>query len=215
MKIGGTFNGTGAAAYLCIGFIPDFVEVRSVEDTDAAVVVWNKHFRSAEQDNGIVYHTASGIVPVLKTAGTGIEPYEGGDAMTTTNQTSVGNGEGIFLRRDAKDYKATDITSGSDAIDAWVLDTSGSRSGSFNNDVVGTYIGEGSEICIDGKWYVIEELAAGEGITNDEVVLSRAAASGVVECITNMYDYSPVPIGDVAPAGFKLNLDAIVNVNDE
>jgi len=215
MKIGGTFNGTAAAVYICLGFIPDSVEVRAVEDTDAAVVVWNKYFRSAEQDNGIIYHTAGGIVPVLKTAGTGIEPYEGGDAMTTVNQTSVANGEGIYLRLDAKNYAKSDIIAGSDAIDTWTLDTSSNRTGHFNNDIVGTYIGEGSSIQIDGKWYTVEACSGAAGSGDDEVTLSRAAASGTVEYISNMYDYAPIPIGDVALAGFKLNLTAIINVNNE
>lgn len=213
--IGGTFNGTGAAVYICLGFIPDKVKMRAVEDTDAATLEWDINYRSAEQDNGVVYHTAGGIVPVLLTAGQGIEPYEGGDAMTTTIQTSTANGEGVYLRRDNLDYKASDIIAGSDPIDTWTLDTLGSRTGHFNNDVVGTYIGEGSRICIDGLWYVVEAVAAGQGIAANEVTLSRAAPSGTVEFISNMYDYAPVPIGDVAPAGFKCNKITYINENDE
>ena len=215
MKIGGTFNGTGAAVYICLGFIPGIVNVRSVEDTDVANVVWNKYFRSAEQDNGILYYTAAGIVPTLYTAGEGIEPYEGGALMTTTNQTSVANGSGIFLKRDAKSYLATDIISGSDTIDTWTLDTSGNRTGHFNNDFVGTYVGEGSPIRIDGIEYIIEKCDAGEGEGDDEVTLSRAAASGTVEYIGNMYDYAPVPIGMVSPAGFKLCATSEINETDE
>lgn len=213
--IAGTFNGTGAAVYICLGFIPDFVEIRAVEDTDAGFMQWNIHYRSSEQDNGVISHTSGGLVPVLNTAGQGIEPYEGGDAMTTTIQTSTSNGEGVYLRRDALDYKAVDIISGSDPIDTWTLQTSGSRTGKFNNDAVGTYIGEGSRIWIDGVAHLIEALTGGQGLGDDEVTLARNPASGVVERITNMYDYAPVPIGDVTPAGFKLNRTTIINVNDE
>ncbi len=34
-SICGSFNGTGAAVYLCLGFIPDFIQINSVEDADA------------------------------------------------------------------------------------------------------------------------------------------------------------------------------------
>jgi len=213
--IAGTFNGTNAAVYLCLGFIPDFVKLRNVEDTDAAWVEWDINYRSAEQDNGLLFHTAGGIVPTLYTAGTGVEPYEGGELMTTTNQTTVTNGEGVFLKKDDLDYKSSDIIAGSDDIDTWTLDTSGNRTGHFNNDVVGTYVGEGSRICIDGKWYIIEADLSGAGEGDDEVTLSRAAASGTVECITNKFDYIPVPIGEVSPAGFKLNATSHINPNDE
>jgi len=213
--VAGTFNGTDAAVYLCLGFVPDRVKIRAVEDTDAGTLEWDINYRSAEQDNGVVYHTAGGIVPVLLTAGQGIEPYEGGDLMTTVNQTTVANGEGIYLKRDDKDYRSSDIIDGSDLIDTWTLDNSGNRTGHFNNDIVGTYIGEGSRVCIDGKWYVIEACAGSAGSGDNEVTLSRAAGSGDVQFISNMYDYSPVPIGDVAPAGFKCCKTSIINVNDE
>lgn len=220
-SICGSFNGTGAAVYLCLGFIPDFIQINSVEDADAARLEWNRGFRSSEQIGGIVVHTASGLVPVLKTAGAGVEDYEGGDLMTSSNQTSTTNGEGVYLEKDETDYKAIDIADGSATIDTWTLDTAGNRTGHFNNDVTGTYIGEGSRILIgtgtgeNAKWYTITALTAGQGISADEVTLDRAAPSGAVLAITNMYDFRPVPLGAITKAGFKLNVTSVLNVNDE
>lgn len=211
--VAGTFNGTGAAVYICCGFIPDKVLVRNVEATDGFWAEWSRKYRSSEQIDGGMFGTAAGITLTVQTAGQGIQPYEGGDTLTTTNQTSVTYGEGVYLAFDRKDYKGVDITANSDAINAWTLGNSSNRTGNFNNDVTGTYIGEGSEIKIDGKWYVITALTAGQGISANEVTLSRAAPSGVVESITGMYDLAPLAVGKVTPAGFIVN-NTTLNVND-
>lgn len=219
--ISGRYNGTGAAVYIELGFIPDKVLIRATEDTDACTVEWSRNFGSAEQVDGIVVHTASGLVPVLKTAGAGIQPYEGGELLTASNQTSTTYGEGVYLSRDDTDYRSVDVSG--DAIDTWTLDTTGNRTGHFNNDVVGTYIGEGSIIVIDAarnglgnaKETMIEAVTAGQGITADEVTLSRSLASGQVLRITGKYGFKPTAIGSTTKAGFKQNLTSIANVNDE
>ncbi len=212
-ELAGTFNGQGAAVYLCIGFLPDYVEVRALED-GLAHMQWDITYRAAAENNGVLYQ-AEDVQLGSHSAGTGIEPFEGGVQMTTAIQTSTANNRGVYLKRDAKDYKAKDVIEGSPAIDTWTLDDSGAREGHFNNDVVGTYIGEGSRICIDGRWYIIEAVTAGEGADDNEVTLSRAAGSGVVQGIMNMFDYTPIAIGDIAPAGFKLNKYTEVNVQDK
>ena len=212
--ISGTFNGTGTAVYICCGFVPDFVMVRNCEATDAFASIWSVNDRSAEQIDGQMIGTAGGLTLTVQTAGQGIQPYEGGDAMTSDNQTSTGYGEGVYLQfDDRKDYKGTDIIAGSAAINSWTLDTSGNRTGSFNNDVVGGYIGEGSRICIDGKWYVIEAVSAAAGEGDDEVTLSRAAATGDITAISGMYDMEPIALGKTTPAGFKCN-NTTLNVDD-
>jgi hypothetical protein len=210
-KVSGSFNGTGATLYVCCGFVPDKVILRNTEATTCLVAKWNRHSRSAEQIAGVL--ETQGVSSALAN-GAGIGRYYGGDMLTSANQTSVTYGEGVYLGFDKKDYRGLDIVSGSAAIDTWTLDTNGNRTGHFNNDVVGTYIGEGSEICIDGKWYVIEAVTAGQGVSADEVTLSEAVASGVVEHISGMYDLSPLAVGSLTPAGFYVKSNTL-NGNGE
>lgn len=212
--VAGTFNGTGAKLYICCGFIPDKVLVRNVESTDGYWAEWSNKYASSEQIDGGVFGTAAGIKLTVQTAGQGIQPYEGGDKLTAANQTSTAYGEGVYLAFDErKDYKGVDIAPNSDPISTWTLGNANNRTGNFNNDVVGTFIGEGSRIKINGKWYTITGLTAGQGASANEVTLSRAAATGIVETINGMYDMAPLPVGSLTPAGFVIN-NTTLNVND-
>jgi len=217
--VAGTFNGTGAALYMCIGFVPDWVRVIALEDDAMASAYWSREFRAADINEGGV-DTNGATAIVLKTYGTGIAPYYGGELMTSDNQTSVTYAEGVYLELDDADYRFYDDGNGDGVaydIDTWTLDTSGNRTGHFNEDVKssGNRIGEGSKICIGGKWYQIEALTAGQGEAADEVTLNYPVPSGKITAITGMYSTKPVPIGRTSKAGFKLNLTALVNVNDE
>jgi hypothetical protein len=215
--VSGTFNGTGLASYICLGFVPDWVRIRGLESSTLATLRWSKNFRAADCDNGVEEHVGSTYIqPAAATAGTAIEPYFGGDKLTSTTQPTLTYGGQIYyLGWDLKDYRGTDIAAGSDAIGTWTLDTSGNRTGHFNNDVVGTYIGEGSRITIDGRDYLIEALTAGQGIAANEVTLNYAVATGDVERISGMYDLAAIPVGNVTPAGFKLNMTTPVNATGE
>ncbi|MFA5107764.1 MAG: hypothetical protein WC497_05585 [Patescibacteria group bacterium] len=199
-KVSGTINGTGATVYICLGFIPDKVIFRNLIATTCLVAKWTKDHRGSEQVAGVL--ETQGVSAALA-IGTGIAPYRGGDMLTAALQTSTSYGEGVYLGWDKKDYKDIDIASG-DGINAWTLDTAGNRTGHFNNDVVGTYIGVGSEIVIGGKKYIVQALTAGQGVSADEVTLNEAAASGTVEQITGKYDMAPIAVGLVTPAGFSV-----------
>jgi len=222
--IAGTWNGTGAAVYICPGFIPDEVRLWAVEDSELAKVTWGREFRAAESDNGYVSHGgAQGHV--LYTAGQGVEPYVGGDVLTATEQTSTDYGEGVYLGWDHKDYRQDSAYgySGNSVIDTWTLTTSGNRTGRFNADTPASVsrIGEGSRILIEedvtglAKWAVVEALTAGQGITDDEVTLSLAIASGKIRFISGLYSMAPIAIGQTTPKGFKLSATTEINVNDE
>jgi len=229
-SVTGTFNGTGAQVFICCGFVPDKVIVRAVGDADSASVVWTKNDRVAATIEGVV-DTDGATTLVSKAAGTGIAIYEGGDTLTALMQTSVAYGEGIYLERDKLDYRyGTDQMPGggdgdavSDTIGVWTLDTSGNRTGHFNEDVTGGFIGAGSRILLDNgnngkpkqKWAVIEALSAGQGEAADEVTLNRSVETGIVRVIKGKFDYKPIKVGALTPAGFVINLTALVNVNDE
>lgn len=221
--VSGAFNGTGAAVYLCLGFVPDWVRIYSSEDAEGAHLIWGRQFRAAESNNGSMRH-GTGQAITLYTAGLGIEPYEGGDLLTSANQTSTGYGEGVYLGWDGTDYRQDSTYGYIDAvIDTWTLTTSGTRKGKFNDDVPasGSRIGEGSEITIREtgsgitKKAIIEAVAAGAGKSDDEVTLSRAIASGEILRISGMYSLAPIAVGKTTPAGFKLNVTTDINVDGE
>lgn len=220
--IAGIFNGTAAVVYICIGFVPDWVRILSHQATNPEEAFWSKHMRSVDWCEGSFTAGSSGIVTDFGAAG-GIAPYYGGDLMTTTNQTSVTYAEGIYLDWDDMDYRyGPNLGPGgvsgdavSDTIDTWTLDTAGSRTGSFNGDLTGTETGVGSMICIDGKWYQITVLTAGQGVSDDEVTLNLEPSSGEVQFISGRFSHKPLAVGKVTPAGFRVSYTTTVNVNDE
>lgn len=207
--VGGKFHGTGADVWICCGFVPDYVTCLNLEDPGEEIR-WTKHMTFANAVEGLAYLDISTMAD--HAAGEGIASYEGGDLLTSTSAGTTTYGEGVYLKHDPTDYrygtnKAPGGGSGdatSETITTWTLDTPGSRSGKFNEDVTGTYIGPGSEICIDGLWYVIISVTAATGEADDEVVLNKQVASGEVQFIRGMYGYIPMISGETTPAGFKI-----------
>jgi hypothetical protein len=212
-----TFNGTGAVVYLCLGVVPDAVQIRALEDGDCGQLVWDKAMlRAAECVAGILYGTGTTyIAGANKTVGTGIEPYKGGDIMTAALQTSTTYGEGVYLAVDPiEDYRTVGANVSGESIGKWTLGSSSNKTGNFDKEASTTYIGEGSRVKIDGIWYTVMAMSS-NGEAANEVTLNQAAPSGTIQQITGMYDLAPLAIGKVAPAGVKLSMTAVVNVNDE
>jgi len=205
-KVSGVFNGTGATLYVCCGFIPDKVIVRNTEATTCLVAKWSRNSRSKLQIAGVL--ETQGVSAALA-IGAGIAPYRGGEMLTLDMQSAANlvYGEGAYIGFDRKDYKGLDIAAGAPAIDAWTLVTG--VTGKFNGDVVGTYIGEGSPICIDGKWYVIQAALSNTGGEGVEVELNEAAPSGMVQQINGMYDLAPLALGVMTPAGFSIKSNTL------
>jgi len=230
----GTFNGTGAALYIGCGFIPTRVEVRAVGDAGGLNprVKWSSNDRVAAQAEGVL-DTDMATQAVQLAAGEGISAYAGGDILTAALQTDTTYGGGIYLVRDEKDYRyGTNAMPGPNGgsgdavattIDTWTLDTSANRTGHFNEDVTGTYIGAGSKITIEtgyGKLKIhedlfIEALTATQGEAADEVTLNRAVGAGRVRKITGMYDFAPQAVGQIILPGFKISATTHINVDGE
>lgn len=220
MRIMETFNGTGATLYLCIGFIPDYVRVWNLEGTQRILAEWNKGMMGCLEVVEGIQLTAADQTAAALTKGTGILPYFGGTVLTTTTAGTTTYAEGVYLKADHKDYRwvTADSPHGvgdaiSQTIDTWALGSSTNYTGNFNADVTGTYMGEGSPICIDGRWYTIVALTASQGISANEVTLSHAVNSGAVEYIGGMYSTIPMISGEVTRDGFVLT-NTTVNVND-
>lgn len=207
----GTFNGTGAALYFGIGFLPDWVYVQNLEDADLAQYYWNIHMeRVLETAQGFRHYTAAGsLLDPLIVADLGIVPYEGGDIMTATSTT--------YLVKDDADYR-TSTTYGT--ITTWTLDTSANRTGHWNLEADTTYVGEGSRMLVEEdvgkahKWVGINALTS-NGEQADEVTVSRAVKTGKVLALRPMYDYRGATVGVKIPAGFGLLATDVVNVSGE
>lgn len=213
--VGGRFNGTGTAVVVCCGFVPDFVRIWVPDAADNfARAIYSKNFVSHDAVEGVVMDS-DGTSYSEYTYGEGIQPYYGGDTLTATLAGTVTYGNGVYLKWDDKDYRYGADDAVSDDIDTWTLDTAATPTGHFNEDVTGTYIGVGSRICIDGKWYTITVLAATEGEGDNEVELNYPAKSGDITYISGKYSMKPMVAGEITPAGFKINATAVININDE
>ena len=227
-RVTGRFNGTGAAVYICCGFIPDRVRLFNVKDAGTVQprIIWERGMSDNCIEGMLLATTGEDELGV----GQGVQPYEGDEVLTAAMQTSTTFGEGVYLAQgDDRDWRVSrnaTPTAGegdSDTIDTWTLDTSANRTGHFNEDVwaSATRIGVGSEVVIaspsEAKRYIaqITALTAGQGETADEVTLSRAIASGLVLRIGPKWSFEPLAVGAVTPQGFKLNTTTVVNVNDE
>ncbi len=222
----GVFNGTGAAIYLCLGFVPDFVKIIALENAtndEGAYVEWRRNNRGAEANEGF-FDSDGNTDRAALAFGAGVAPFRGGTIMTAALQTSVTYGEGVYLVPTRSDRRLISTSprggdgSGAD-IDKWTLTTPGSRTGKFNADIVasGNQIQEGSMINIDGNVYRIEAITAGQGSADDEVTLDVAVGSspGQINHIGPSFDLQPLALGKVAPKGILLSATSGVNVNDE
>lgn len=224
--IQGHFNGTGADVYVQLGTIPWYIKLWNLESATIETVEWAQcMIHDVLSCEGLERPKGGGAV-LDYAFGEGVSPYYGGDLLTTTNQTSVTYGEGVYLERDDTDYRfytnsaagisgdaaTTDITT-------WTLDTAATPTGHFNGDVTGTYIGEGSLIRIqstDRKHVYtacITALTAGQGVSSNEVTLSWAVPSGTVQFIGGKYGYKPSAIGTITKPGILIN-ETTVNAND-
>lgn len=225
-RVTGRFNGTGAAVYLCVGAIPRRVELVNLEvSTYPNRLYWQQEMACEVTCAGGVLVTGAtgGDVSTKTVAASGITPYEGGELLDSTNQTSTGYGEGVYLGWDEKNYQS-DWTYGPvakfTAINKWTFD--GTLSGHFNSNGVasGCRVGVGSLIHIkqdaDGvlkKAYVTAMTSTPTFTTASYVTLSRAVSTGTITFIGGYYGLAPLDIGKKTPAGILVS-DTAVNVNN-
>ena len=224
MRITGSFNGTGADVTLCIGFIPDYLRIWNLQATCRVMLEWNKEMlRSVEMPEGIQLTAATQTAAVLA-KGAGVIPVFGGTTLVSADvgTTTYGSVDAIFLKSDHKDYRYTNDDSphgvgdaSESTIDTWTLDSSSTYAGNFGSvgAATGTYIGVGSPICIDGRWYVINTFSTDGGDASD-VILNLPVASGVIEYIGGMYGTIPMKANEVTKDGFLI-ANTTVNVSGE
>jgi len=199
MKVAGTFLllSSSADTHIGIGFVPDWVKVYS-SNSNEEMAHWSIHMaRHASTLSGIS-HDDDGAVSA-DTFETGIQPDRGGNVITAAQYAAS-----MYLTKDDLDYsKDANVAAAYEEINKWNFVTG--QTGYWNVACDTTYVGVGSRICIDGIWYIINALTS-NGEVSAEVTLSEASVStGDIQCITNMYDYTPAATGAIAPAGFWID----------
>ena len=84
MRITGSFNGTGADVTLCIGFLPDYLDIWTLQGTQVLRLQWNKEMlRAIEVVEGVQIVGASSTVTAL-TKGNGVIRVKAGRVNGTT-----------------------------------------------------------------------------------------------------------------------------------
>jgi len=202
-QVSGTLNGTGADIYVGLGFVPDWVKMRSLETTDEEYQEWNRNMRSSEMFGGISIDDDGTISPV--TIGVGIAEYLGGDYIAAAST--------VYLEKKSDDQRAAG-TGG--VTSRWISDTPASRTGHFNNPINTTYVGEGSIVQIGreaapGRDQAVILALSNDGDAADEVTLSKSLGTNEVLYLGPMYDYWGVPAGTIAKAGFFIDSTAAIN----
>ena len=204
----GTFLATGSDLYVCPGFVPDWVELMTIESTDEERSYWDRNMRTVEFHGGYSVDDDGTVSPV--TIGVGIAGYKGGLALTAAST--------VYLQELA-DQDVRDKGTGG-IVSRWILDTVANRTGHFNNPVSTTYVGVGSEVVI-GKEAGGENVSAwitaitSNGEAADEITLSEAISSDQVLQIRPLYDYMGAPAGTVTKAGFFVDSTAAVNTSGQ
>ena len=202
----GTFNGTGAALYVGLGFIPSRLRLVNKEDGDLARLEFSYPPRSSEQEEGVLLVGSGAALQISAlTHGNGVCAYHGGDKLAAASTA--------YLKKDPSTDKRS-VNTGYDPINKWTLGSTTNRTGNWNAECSTNWVGEGSRICIDGKWYTVTALTS-NGEAANEVTLDRAAPSGEIQALLGMYDWIGGSAGDVIPAGFQVNATTVINVSGE
>lgn len=204
----GTFKATGADLYVSLGFVPDWVKIRTLVSTDEERVEWSKEMRSAEAFGGFDIDDDGVITPI--TWGNGVAEDLGAVEITSASTVYIGK---------RADNDMRDAGTG-DVISAWTLDTPASRTGHFNAGVNTTHVGVGSLVGIGFDSYGHAEYATILAMSNDgdaanEVTLSKAIKSGSVLSLGPIYDYIGLPAGAITKPGFFIDSTAAINTSGQ
>jgi len=212
-NVSGTLDGTGAAIYLGLGFIPDAVKMYNLESTNPYLLDWNKNMRSAAQIGGYVVDDAT---PARLAETAGIELYKGGDVVASGNTAYLMPTADVIGQYNLA-RKGETITT---EVSKWVLDTPASRTGSFDAGVNTSYVGIGSKVRV---WNPLTRLITeatimvltNDGDAADEVEFDIEVPSGDVMFIGPRFDYIAATAGMVTSAGLKIATTGNLNSSGE
>jgi hypothetical protein len=211
----GIFNGTGAALYIGLGFVPSEVLAMVIDQAQAEVLEWNTDLqKSAIAPEGIL-RAAVGDTPgfALKTKGTGIALHYGGEMITAASTAK------IIAASMVEAYQGDMRQKTGNEVNKFVLDTSGNATGHFNVGIDTDLVGVGSPVCIRDtqgieRTFYITALT-NDGDADDEVTLNLPAGSGRVTFIGYKYDFVACPAGMHFPAGIVINDTTNINASGQ
>ena len=204
--ISGTFLQQNNAMYIGLGFLPSWVRIFALTTDTKIKLEWNVNMRTQAAIEGLLRTGDDDAdFDILDLAfGEGVAHYLGGDTITsgTTPSTST------YIAQD-KNPDKRDVNPGVDAIDTWTIDTSGSRTGHWNNECNTDYVGVGSRICVDEgsgsiRWATVTSLTS-NGESSDEVELNVALKDGNILFLGTMYDLTTQSSGTVTKEGILLS----------
>ena len=217
-RVSGTFNSTGVALYICLGFVPDWVKIWNLSDADKPRLEWSRHMRRlAATMEGLATYDISDMKTIDLANGEGVAPF---DPEFSNVAVPLAAGSTVYLKEDNTDRK--------DDIRNWVLDTAGSRTGHFTNsagsaaDLDVTYCPDN----IAGPEVVIEQNSNGkkirtyivaltnDGDADDEVTLADEVTAGKVLRIGGAYMWTGMSQDEVPSQGFMVNANATADIND-
>jgi len=212
--IRGTFQGVGAACYLCLGGVPSKLTLWNLSDTTEIIQIldWTKEMRTVAKsfDGNLLTFQAAAIAGSDLAAGAGISAYEGGD---TTDGTET------YLGLDREPNKF-DKGAG-DPIDTWTLGNVTNKTGNLNAVANITYphkVGIGSLIKIDsgaGVQTRVITAFTSNGEAANEVTLDYAQPSGKITYLGGIFTFVQMTSGLVAPKGVYIQETAAINVDSE
>ena len=202
-----TCKATNATLTVCCGFIPDFVKVTNL--TDRTALEWSRKMVAVSGHRYGLAIAAAGTRAVTSAASDGVVAYAGGTLITSASTQ--------YLVANDADQKAIDVASGS-KVSSFTLGSAANKTGNFNVDVTGAFIGVGSVMRLenDPVVYTITALTAGQGSADNEVTLDASPGDGakVVTFISSMYEYTGAAANKRLPAGIEIGASATVNDTD-
>lgn len=212
-RIAFTVDATGADMYLCMGFIPDWVHIRNLDDaTNMEELFWSRMLREPESVQGIVLKTTTDVDKEAIAETLGVEPYYGGHVVTAAESAA----ETYFVPDPVPDKRSTGTGS---TIDTWTLGSAANRTGNFNDvaDITGSVtrspVGIGSRMNVDGRWYTIMVLSSNGEAANEVEVAEAAPPSGSILYLSGRFDFVSADANQITRQGIKLDANHALNTD--
>lgn len=202
--------GTGAAANIGLGFVPDRVLLVNLSAATQPQLSWVRATRGTTiSPEGVYAYRANELVyQKTRAASTGVAPFVGGSTIADGTST-------YLIRSDLVPAYQGDMRAKTGTlVNGWTLGSSANKTGNFSAGIDTTYVGVGSRVCIGGRWATIVAITS-TGASANDVTLDTALASGVIEYITYKSEFVAAPAGTVMPDGILVSDTAILNTGDQ
>jgi len=211
----GTFDGTGAAINVGIGFIPKRLKLWNVTETTLPLsyAEWMREFAGLAdraQGTSMAFLNDGNGDALSYALGAGIAPYAGGVVGDNTEVYLIKDPHMNKCARGASDTEINLYTKYSGA--------TGSLNAGFST-VAPNIVGIGSEIWIDSgtgaKQYYISTCTA-PGTTAGHITLNATVPTGTITYLGGRFTHVQCPPTHTMPAGFTINFTTgAINTDSE